>query len=620
VQGWSAPCEVPRVLGDRDGDRVRVVAKSNGQYSIVCNYFSRALIGAAKAVPGMRFDNPSKEWVGYADAVAATVARLRAAGLHLDSSELPDAESWRTAPTPFLFATKNLRPYQVEGVRFLIARSGHGALLADGMRLGKSAQGLTAARAFKHKTLIIAPSHAIGVWAREPDAPEGPGEIAKWWPDAWLSGSLRGEPAAEDTAGVVVLDGVRPNKEEWLSLHTSAAVVVASYDIIYAWVDTLKEWDFKTLIIDEGHHISNQKSRRSGAIVELAAHAKRRMVLTGTPMTNHTRNLFNVLDTLAPGRFGYFFTHAKPDGTVSGSFSRLFCDAKQKTVGKGPEAKTVWDFSGSSNLDRERVVLPAIVPEETLHARLSYLMLRRVKAEVDDQLPPKTRQIVDVRIPASKMVTVTGTMLADRGTLRRALDLSADGKVKTVVELLRTHVEEGEKVICFCYRRLFAEALAKELRKKGTPAEYSHGGLTQKQRDERIGLCRTSEVPCVLCATIDTTSTAIDLSFASVAVFAELSWEPHDLMQAEERIYKFGDAAAKPLVQYVIARGTSDELIVRAIISKLDAFDQAIGKVDRLQEDFSGSTREEPLKRLARALAEMQKATPEPVRRRRRSN
>lgn len=588
---------------------MKVVRQPHGQYVIACPYFSRALNEHARAIPGMRFDGLARQWGGYADAVAACVARLRHEGLKVDSTEL-QAPGER-GPSPFLFATKGLRPYQIEGVRFLIAQAGEGALLADGMRLGKSLQGITAARAFKQKTLVVCPSHVVGVWGRAPDdaGGGGSGEIAKWWPDAWLSAATRGDGTSE-TPGVLVLEGVKnaPSKDGELPPELMGAfVVVVSYDIVYAWVHALTEWSFKTLILDEVHALQSHKSRRSNAIGVLAGIAKRRIFLSGTPMTSRPRDLHNVLDTLSPGRFGYFFTHVRPDGSVSGSFSRLYCAAHQKTVGRGPEAKTVWDFSGSSNLAADRLSPPAIVPEESLHERLRYMMLRRVKSEVDSQLAPKTRQIIDVKIPPGKMVTVTGSMVADRGALRRALDLSADGKLKHVVSLIRSHVEEGEKVIAFCFRRLFAEALAAAL--TGVTAVV-HGGVSQATRDLRIQKIRESKGPAVLCATIDTTSTGIDLSFASVAVFGELTWEPHELAQAEERIYKFGESSSS-LVQYVIAKGTGDELIVRGVIAKLDDFEAAIGKTgDRMKEDLDAGVRgEAALKRLGAALLEMQAAS-----------
>jgi SWI/SNF-related matrix-associated actin-dependent regulator 1 of chromatin subfamily A len=388
-------------------------------------------------------------------------------------------------------------------------------------------------------------------------------------------------------------------------------VVVVSYDIVYAWVDVLVAWGFKTLILDEIQNLQSYKSRRSSAVSELAAVAKRRMFLSGTPMTSRPRDLHNVLETLAPGRFGYFFTHQKPDKPPMGSFSRLYCAAFEKTVGSGPEAKTVWDFSGASNLGADAIVPPCLTAEETLHERLSYLMLRRVKSEVDAQLPPKTRQIVDVKIPASKMVSVSGTMLTDRGFLRRALDLSADGKLKAVVALLRTHVEEGEKVIAFCYRRLFTEVIARELEKAGIMTAMVHGGVSQAARDLRIQKIKEAKRPCVLCCTIDTCSTGIDLSFASVAVFGELSWEPHELAQSEERTYRFG-SGTPALIQYVIAKGTGDELIVRGVITKLDDFERAIGKTgDRMKEDLTDGVKgDAALHRLAGALAAMQAAMP----------
>ena len=258
-------------------------------------------------------------------------------------------------------------------------------------------------------------------------------------------------------------------------------------------------------------------------------------------------------------------------------------------------------------------------------------MLRRLKKDVDPQLPSKTRQVVDVSIPARNVIAITQPMLGKGGgELRRCLDLAADGKLKSVVDLAASHLLEGEKVICFCYRRLFAERVADELisgpryasvRSIGDDedsralVEFVHGGLTQKERDKRIHRLRTHDGPGVLACTIDTTSTGIDLSFASVAVVGELTWEPHELAQLEERLYRFGDDS-KALIQYVIARGTGDELILRGVINKLDTFERVIGATgDAMKEELTRK-KEDGMRRLYAALAEMQK---EPVTRVRRA-
>jgi SNF2 family DNA or RNA helicase len=143
--------------------------------------------------------------------------------------------------------------------------------------------------------------------------------------------------------------------------------------------------------------------------------------------------------------------------------------------------------------------------------------------------------------------------------------------------------------------------------------KFVHGGLSQKERDKRIHALRTHTGPGVLACTIDTTSTGLDLSFASVAVFGELTWEFQDLSQAESRTYKFG-VDSKSLIQYVIARGTGDELILRGIINKLDTSERAgVASGDAMKEDLSAK-KEGGMARLYAALAEMQKAATPKVR------
>lgn len=613
-------------------------------YSLSSSYYSRALIEHAKAVPGIRYihENATHFWRGHVDAVRAVCARLQAQGVGVEGVDLlPAPDSWRTSRTSYLFSTQGLRDYQVEGVRFLIARSKEGALLADGMRLGKSLQALITARAFKQKTLIVCPAHVVGVWGRPKNDPHGPGEIAKWWPDAW-----RG---AEGKPGVVCLESVKPAKAQaFLEKATteskskpsdaaaidaaqaeliafadglkSADVIICHYDILYAWVHVLLLWGLETLILDEIHIVSGWHSRRSGALKILRSVAHRCIGLTGTPVTNLPRHTHNLLEILSPGRFGFFFLPDKEqdDGTMTkrASYARLYCGSYEETVGSGEAQKTVWKHDRKLNLDEPDGEW-ALTPEETLSCRLKHLMLRRLKRDVDPQLPQKTRQIVDVTIPARQMIGVSEKLLGSGKELRTVLNLAADGKLKSVVALVADHAAEGEKVVCFCYRRLFAERVVKDLKKKiseDTLVVFTHGGLSQKERERRIAKVRAHNGPAVLACTIDTTSTGIDLSFASVAVFGELSWEHHDLAQAEERLYEFGKDA-KALIQYVIARGTGDELILRAVIDKLDSTERTgVRPEDSLKEDLAGN-KEDSMKKLYAALVAMQKATgPGPTR------
>jgi SWI/SNF-related matrix-associated actin-dependent regulator 1 of chromatin subfamily A len=242
------------------------------------------------------------------------------------------------------------------------------------------------------------------------------------------------------------------------------------------------------------------------------------------------------------------------------------------------------------------------------------MMLRRTAKEVDTELPDKTRQIIDVRVPANKMVMPSMSNLGDRRALRRVLDLTADAKLKPVQDLLKSHLEEGLKVIAFCHRQAFAETLVSGSVKFGVDnlfSTYVHGDVSSKNRIAKIISAEKNTGPVLFAATIESCSSAIDLSFADIIVFCELTYEPGELAQCEERSYKVGDGR-KLLIQYVIARGTGDELILRAVISKLADFETIVGSTgDRMKEDLAGKKDPDAaLKRLAAAMEEMHKARP----------
>jgi SNF2 family DNA or RNA helicase len=612
--------------------RIVVERLERGLYSIIPGYFSRALTDACKTVPGMRFDRQLGKnggWYGYADAIECAREELAKKGVTLDgATHAPD--SWKNGLLTIPVATTGrgdlkTRPYQNEGIKFLVSRATEGCLLADSMRLGKSSQATIAARAFKEKTLVVCPPQVAGVWGRPPDHIR-PGEIAKWWPDAWRG--LDDKPYSSAKAdrkapkGVVVLEGVEPDKwqtkfrklseikeekrtpaqakelkeanailEDFGKELQNALVVIAHSAIVYAWEEILIRWGLRTLICDEAHDYASFDTRRSIAVKALASVAIRRLALSGTPMLNRPRDLHNVIDIICPGRFGVFF---REEGS---SYARLFCNSHQKTVGNGPEAKTVWDHNGKSNLD-------------LLKRRLSYLMFRRVAKEVDSQLPAKQRQIVDVKITASKMVMPTMEILKNKAHLRRVLDMAADGKLAQVISIVKGHVEEGTKVLVFCHRQHFAEAVVDGLTdfQDGCGLTFVHGGVGRKESDKRIEQAFAHQGAFVFACTIESCSTGIDLSFADVVIFAELTYEPAELSQAEARTYVV-DSGRKQFYQYIIARGTGDELILQSVISKLDDFETVVGTTgDNMKTDLERKrSREDALKALGQALMKMSK-------------
>jgi SWI/SNF-related matrix-associated actin-dependent regulator of chromatin subfamily A-like protein 1 len=503
--------------------------------------FSNPLRNHAKATPGLTWDPIERAWVGYADAVAVAIKRMRAIGLRIQGN--PGGPLGE----PIMpVASKGLRDYQVTGVRFLIAKAPEGCILADALGLGKTIEAIVAARALKQKTVVVCPNVVRGVW----DA-----ELSKWWKDARVLG-LSGTKPDLGLFGI----GNTPDGLSITDSYNQIDVVVIHYDILYAWVDAILAWSPKTLIIDEGHYLMGTKSRRTKAMTQLAGACPFRMMLTGTPMTSRPIDLWSPVHIISEGRFGKFF-----------SYGIRYANGHQEQV---TPTKTVWKFDGSSNLDE-------------LNERMNYteetpwgFMLRRLKSDVALELPARTRQIITLEIAKSFIRTPSAALRSDR-LLRQALDSAADGKFPQVIDLVIGHLEGGAKVVVGSHRRHIAQLIADNVRQR-TPwkVEVITGETPRAKRDAII-----KSQPDLICCTLDSTSVGINLSYASVGVIAELVWVPSTLIQWEGR---FGRHEGKNiLIQYCIAKNSVDALVKSAILKKLDSFTEAVGRTDdRLKDDF----------------------------------
>lgn len=492
-------------------------------------HYSESLRIACKETPGMVWNAQARAWVGYEDAARLVAARCAKDRVALGDSTRLLSNGHNPPPpmaTSFAVSFEDLRDYQRIGVDFLVAHAAEGALLADATGLGKTAQAIRAARAFKEKTVIVCPAFVRGVWEKE---------LARWWPAATAT-NLRGLKATAVTE--------------------LANVAILNYEIAHAWVEALATWGAKTLIVDELHYLLSATAKRTRAVGELARGCSYRIGLSATPMTSRPRDLWAPVDILCPGRFGRFYHYAE-----------RYCDGHKEQV---TPTKAVWKTDGASNL-------------EELNARLRYFMLRRTKSQVSLELPPLTRQVFEIEV-GSKYCARPGPALRSDKALRAALDQTAEGKIDQVVEMIVEHLGAEHRVVCFTFRKIIAREIAERVGSK-VRAEIGiiTGDLDQKKRAAVV-----ASQPALLAATMDSTGVGIDLSFADVAIFAELDWVPSKLEQAEGRLDRFGQKNAV-LVQYPIARGSADEIIKSVCLEKLMRSDDVLGKADtKLREDLDG--------------------------------
>jgi len=141
-------------------------------------------------------------------------------------------------------------------------------------------------------------------------------------------------------------------------------VVVTSYEIVRSDVEILSKHAWNYCVLDEGHAIRNAKSKLTQSVKRVVA--RHRLVLSGTPIQNNVLELWSLFDYLMPGYLGA---------------ERQFNDAYGKRIkqSRNPKCSAAEQEAGQAARD-------------ALHRQVLPFVLRRMKEDVLQDLPPKIIQ------------------------------------------------------------------------------------------------------------------------------------------------------------------------------------------------------------------------------------
>ncbi|KAH8910263.1 hypothetical protein BR93DRAFT_469797 [Coniochaeta sp. PMI_546] len=251
-----------------------------------------------------------------------------------------------------------LRSYQQEGVNwlhFLNKYHLHG-ILCDDMGLGKTLQTLCIVASDHHQraeefaktgapdvrrlpSLIVCPPTLSGHWQQE---------IKTYAP--FLS--------------VTAYVGTPPERKAMKDQLDKTDIVITSYDVCRNDCEVLEKYSWNYVVLDEGHLIKNPKAKISIAVKKLVSN--HRLILTGTPIQNNVLELWSLFDFLMPGFLGA---------------EKVFLDRFAKPISNSR-------YSKASSKEQEAGALAI----EALHKQVLPFLLRRLKEEVLDDLPPKILQ------------------------------------------------------------------------------------------------------------------------------------------------------------------------------------------------------------------------------------
>lgn len=415
-------------------------------------------------------------------------------------------------------------------------------ILGDAPGLGKTLQSIGATRLKDaKKVLILCPSSAKITWKDE---------CQKWVPDL-TSVMITGSPAQRTKL--------------W---NSDSVYYIANYELLHRDVETMRNIDWDFVIADEATDISNPAAKTTKRIKKIKS--KYRIALTGTPINNRVEDIWSIIDWANPGYLGTF-----------SDFKKEYCNVDR-----------FGNIESYKNLDK-------------LRDKLAPFILRRLKSDVLDELPPKT--YCDMKIEFSTKEREIYIRIEEEilGELKMLGMFNARNLEKSLVKLTRLRqvsnslelvtgenhssklnalknllsiilADKNEKTIIFSVSRKMAMILHREL------SEYNPllivGGLSDDEKEKNIHDFNNLNENRIMIMT-SAGSRSLNLQRASSVIHYDLPWSISAATQREDRAHRMGQKSNVTIYR-LLMEGSIDEKILEVLYSKRRLSEQVVGQSD----------------------------------------
>lgn len=402
--------------------------------------------------------------------------------------------------------------HQLEAASFLLDTKK--AILADDMGSGKTASSIFALNSIKGRKLIVCPASLKLNWKKEIKA-------------------VSNEP-------INIISNqkwIKPVRNSW---------TIINYDILGNHMEEIKKNDFVAVAFDEAHFckkVDNHgkpTSKRAKFFIRIANQMEFVFLLTGTPISNKTKDIFNLLKAIK-----------HPLSKDFKSFAQRYCDPKFNGYG--------YSYDGSSN-------------QEELNRELQGYMMRRLKKDLLE-LPNKVRSFIPVEINHNEYNHKVDEYMLKRNGLKGKHEhlvylnamrhILAKEKIKHTEALIEDLLDQNEPVVVFTNYNV----VVNELCKKFPQAVTIVGKNSEEERQKAVNDFQSGKTNLIICNLI-AGGTGITLTRAKNEIIQDLDWVPSTSLQAEERIYRIGQND-NVNIYYAYAENTIDEKMALLLEEKL---------------------------------------------------
>ncbi|CAK7271643.1 transcriptional regulator [Sporothrix epigloea] len=490
-----------------------------------------------------------------------------------------------------------LKEYQIKGLQWMISlyNNNLNGILADEMGLGKTIQTISLITYLierKHQPgpyLVIVPLSTLTNWNLE---------FEKWAPSIARI-VYKGPPTARKTQQ----DKIRQGRFQ---------VLLTTYEYIIKDRPVLSKIKWFHMIVDEGHRMKNSNSKLSYTISQYY-HTRFRLILTGTPLQNNLGELWAMLNFVLPNIF-------KSATTFDDWFNT--------------------PFANTGSQDRmELTEEEQILVIRRLHKVLQPFLLRRLKKDVEKDLPDKTEKVIKCKFSAlqsrlyKEMLNNNKLIVSDgKGGKTTARGLSniimqlrklcnhpfvfdeiesvmnpqsisndllwrTAGKFELLERILPKYKATGHRVLMFFQMTAIMDIMEDYLRYRGY--QYLRLDGTTKA-DERSDLLREFNAPnspyFMFLLSTRAGGLGLNLQTADTVIIYDSDWNPHQDLQAQDRAHRIGQKNEVRILRLITSTSVEEKILERARY-KLD-MDGKVIQAGRFDNKSSETDRDAMLRTL----------------------
>lgn len=410
-----------------------------------------------------------------------------ASTLIIDEVRIPShAASWiENENFSALGLAKSLYPYQQVGADFLVAlaRRGVGALLADQMGLGKTAQAiaLILSQQDQGPTLIVCPASLGTNWIREFD---------------------------EFAPGITVLLHSGPYRAGISRGLLGYDVVITSYETLVQDIGFMTEVSWQLVVLDEAQNIRNPGTKRAEKVKLLNRRVS--LAITGTPIENRLLDTWSILEFVMPSLLG------RQD-----EFEDVFPDELDKANALGQLISPV--------------LLRRLVSE--VAKDLPSLIQHPVPLELDAGNRALYEETLSTAVSPFAATTLLRVICAH--SHEGGFD-SSYSKISRTIEIISEIFENGQKVLLFASYQNIMDELYSYI-SENFPAAFIgiiDGRMLPEERQQAIDMYSNFNGHGILLLNPQAAGVGLNITSANHVIHFNPEWNPALTAQATARSYR----------------------------------------------------------------------------------